>query len=161
MGNTFGQTNFKKPSTATRFEYGDKLANTSGDASLATSRVSERALIAFSKSFPGATNAKWSRIGNKYAVDFTKDEKKNKSLYNVKGSLIYSLCYGSEKDLPKDIRKIVKREYVDYNITQAVEAHEDNRNVWIINLNDDDSYITVAVENGSLDELSHFKKAKN
>ena len=161
IGNTFGQPGVKKSITAARFEYGDLLANPAKDGSLAESRVSEKALIAFSKSFPDATNAKCSRFEKKYGVDFIKNEKQHKCLYNVKGNLIYSLSYGSEKDLPRDIRREVKREYIDYDITQAIEANEDNRDVWIVNLDDANSFITVAVENGSIEELSHYKKSKN
>lgn len=159
IGNTFGQAGFKKSSTAARFEYGDKLSNPTGEGSLSESSESRKALSAFSKSFPDANNATWSRVGKKYVVDFIKNEKQHKCLYNAKGNLIYSLSYGSEKDLPRDIRRDVKREYIDYNITQAVETHEDNRHVWIINLDDANSFISVAVENGSIEELSHYKKS--
>ncbi len=161
ISNTFGQPGVKKSITAARFEYGDKLGNPARDGSFTESRISERVLTSFSNSFPEATNTKWYGVGKMYGVDFIKNEKQHKCLYNLKGHLIYSLSYGSEKDLPRDIRREVKREYIDYNITQAVEAHEDNRNVWIINLEDDDNFISVGVEDGSIEELSHYKKLKN
>ncbi len=160
IGDTFGQSMIKKSSTATRFEYGDNLASPAADGSLAESRVSQRALNAFSKKFPDASQVKWSRVGNKYGISFMDEDKQHRCLYNVKGNLIYTLRYGSEKDLPRDIRKDIKREYVDYNITQAVETHEDNRNVWIVNLDDENNLVTVAIENGSMEELSHYKKSK-
>ncbi len=94
-------------------------------------------------------------------MDFIKNEKQHKCLYNLKGNLIYSLSYGTEKDLPREIRREVKREYIDYNITQAIESHEDNRDVWIINLDDAKSFLSVAVENGFIEELSHYTKSKN
>ncbi len=161
ISNSFGQAGVRKSTTAARFEYGDKLSNPPGDGSLAESRVSGRALTAFSKSCPDAINAKWERVGNFYAVDFTKSEKKYKSLYNVKGNLIYSLFYGSENDLPRDIRKDVKREYIDYNITQAVNVNEDNRHVWLIKLDDENNLVTVAVEDGYIGELNRFTKSKD
>ncbi len=161
VGNIFGQAPLTKSSTAARFDYGDKSSNSSNNVSLAVPTASEKALNAFSKSFPDATDARWSRVEKRFVVDFIKDKKSHKNLYTAKGNLIYSLCYGSEKDLPRDIRKIVKREYIDYNITQAVEANEDSRNVWLINLDDDNNFITVAVENGSIGELSRFTKSKN
>lgn len=160
IGNSFGQSN-RKSGVVTSFEYGDKLANTKNDGSLAESRVSKRTLNAFSNSFPNANDAKWNNVGKKYSVDFIKTGKQYKCLYDAKGNLIYSLFYGSEKDLPSDVRRIVKREYIDYEITQAVEANEDNRHVWIINLNGDKNFVSVAVEDGSLGELSNFKKAQN
>ena len=158
--NTFGQRKITVVGTATTFDYGDKMANTRGDGSLAESRVSQRALAAFTKSFPGATDAKWFRAGKMYGVNFVESEKPHKSLYNVKGNLIYSLCFGSEKDLPRDVRKTVKTEYIDCNITQAVEVHENDRHVWLVNLDDANNLITAGVEDGSIAELSRYAKAK-
>ena len=98
IGNTFGQSFTRNAAKATRFDYGDKLANHADDGTLATSRVSARALNAFSKSFPDATGAKWIRVGKMYGVDFIKVEKQNKVLYDVKGNLMYSLSYEAETD---------------------------------------------------------------
>ncbi|MEP7252813.1 MAG: hypothetical protein ABI683_10555 [Ginsengibacter sp.] len=150
----------RKSTIATKFEYGDRLADLPGDGYLAESRISQKTLAAFAKKFPDATEAKWTRLGKKYVVDFMKDDKVHKSLYDVRGNLFYLLSYGREKDLPADVRKMVKREYIDYDINQAVEAQEDNRNVWIINVDDGNNFATVAVENGSLAELNHFTKCK-
>ena len=97
FGNTFGQAALAKSSTAARFEYGDKSASPSNNVSFAVPTVSERALNAFSKSFPDATDARWSRVEKKYAVDFTKDKKLHKNLYTVRGNLIYSLSMDRKK----------------------------------------------------------------
>ena len=149
-----------KSVTETKYEYGDKLADADDNGYLAESRVSQKTLSAFAKKFPGATEANWTRLGKKYVVDFMKDDKKHKSLYDIRGNLFYLLSYGKEKDLPADIRKMVKREYIDYKISQAVQAQEDTRDVWIINVDDGNNFATVAVENGSLAEINHFKKSK-
>lgn len=89
-----------------------------------------------------------------------KNENQNAALYNVKGNLIYSICYGSEKDLPRDVRRLVKKEYVEYNILQAIEVNQDNRTIWVINLGDDISLITIRVENGSIEKMKHYTKSK-
>lgn len=112
-GQSFGQNGFKANSTKSIFLYGDSLANPSGDGSLVESRVSQPALMAFAKSFRNSTNAKWYRLNQYYLVHFTKNENENKALYDVKGNLKYSVLYGGEKDLPRDIRRMVKREYVE------------------------------------------------
>jgi hypothetical protein len=97
-----------------------------------------------------------------YLVLFVKNENVNKALYDVKGNLIYTIYYGSEKDLPRDVRRLVRREYVgfEYNILQAIEVNEDNRNIWVINLSDDKSLITARVEDGIIEEVKHYRRSK-
>ena len=55
---------------------------------------------------------------------------------------------------------MVKREYVDYTISQPVQAQEDTCNVWIINVDDENNFAIVAVENHSIAEINHFTKSE-
>lgn len=158
-GNSFGQAGFKKSAGST-FLYGDILANPSGDGSLIESRVSKPALNAFSSSFQNTSNIKWYRLGDKYEVQFVKNENQHKALFNSKGRRIYTICYGKEKDLPVVVRKMVKREYVEYNILCAIEVNEENRNIWVINLEDDTHLITARVENNIIEETGYYSKPK-
>ncbi len=162
ISNTFGQVAFHKSKSTSSFKFGDMLANPVNDGSLVEARVSQPALIAFSNSFPNVANTKWFRVDKLYLVQFMKNENVNKALYDVKGNLIYTICYGTEKDLPRDVRRLVRREYVgfEYNILQAIEVNEDNRNIWVINLSDDKSLITARVEDGIIEEVKHYRRSK-
>ncbi len=160
ISNTFGQLAVHKSRSSSSFTFGDILANPVNDGSLVEARVSQPALNAFSNSFQNVTNAKWFRVDKMYLAQFIKNENQTKALYDVKGNLIYTIYYGSEKDMPDNIRKLVKREYVEYNILQAIEVNEDNRNIWVVNLNDHKSLITVRVEDGIIEEVKHYKKSK-
>ncbi len=154
------QLRIHKSKAGSSFIYGDMLANPSGDGSLAEMRVSQDALQAFSHSFQDASNAKWYRLEKFYLVYFTKNEQENKALYDIKGNLKYSISYGTVKDLPNDIRKMVKRQYIEYNILQVIEVNEDSRNIWIINLDDDYDLITARVENVDIEEMARYQKSK-
>src|SRR5664279_4039797 len=104
-GQAFSQFSDKRQAKVSSFAYGDKLSNPNGDGSIAESRVSQAALISFSKSFQDASQVKWFRVKIMYEVDFVKNENQYKCLYNVKGRLIYSVLYGSEKDLPRAVKR--------------------------------------------------------
>lgn len=158
--NSYSQFHFQKSRAGSTFVYGDILSNPLGDGSLIEARVSEPALKAFSRSFKNSTASKWYRVGKFYLVDFTINENENKALYDVKGNLKYSINYGSEKDLPGNIRKMIKREYVEYNILQAINVCEESRNIWVINLDDDANLITARVEHGSIEETGRYRKTK-
>lgn len=158
-GDINGQADLRSSAFHSPFAYGDELANGSGDGSLVKSRVSQPALLAFANSFKDISNVKWYRLGKFYLVYFFKNSNNNKALYDAKGHLQYCISYGTEKNLPARIRKMVKREYVEFNILQAVEVNEERRNIWVINVSDDDYLITVRVENGNIEEVHRYTKA--
>jgi hypothetical protein len=115
---------------------------------------------AFGKSFKSATNVNWSKVDKNFQASFTVDGKETKALYNKKGRLVYTISYGSEKDLSSENRKMVKGAYVDYTITSAIEIKEDNRTIWVIKLEDITSLVFVRLENGTLEETKYYQKAK-
>ncbi len=100
ISNTFGQVAVSKSRSASSFKFGDMLANPINDGSLVEARVSQPALLAFSNYFKNVTDTKWFRVDKMYLVQFMNNQNLNKALYDVKGDLIYTICYGSEKDLP-------------------------------------------------------------
>ncbi len=162
IGDTFSQVAIHRSKLASSFTFGDMLANPEGDGSLVEARVSHPALIAFSNSFKNVTNTKWFRVEDMYLVQFIKNENQHKALYDVKGNLVYTISYGSEKNLPRDVRRLVRKEYVgfEYNILQAIEVNEDKRNIWVVNLDDGESLVTVRVENGFIEEVKNYRKSK-
>jgi hypothetical protein len=72
--------------------------------------------------------------------------------------MIYHITYGGEENLPSDIRKIIKPNYYDYNITKVVNVNEADRNIWVVNMEDAKRFIIVRVENGELEEVQNLNK---
>jgi len=73
------------------------------------------------------------------------------------GKLINVTTYGTEKDLPADVRKIVKREYYDYKIAVAIEVKENNRDIWVVQLDNASEQIAVKIEDGEMEEVQNIK----
>lgn len=63
-----------------------------------------------------------------------------------------------EKDMPSDVRKIVKSKYYNYMITLAIEVKQNDRDIWIVNMKDDSTYITVKVEDREMELVQQFKE---
>lgn len=79
-----------------------------------------------------------------------------RALFTQKGKLIYSINYGSEINLPIDIRKIVKSTYYDYNIISAIEVNQNKKIVWVVKLAGFKKTISVRVENGEMEEIENI-----
>jgi hypothetical protein len=93
-------------------------------------------------------------------VYFKKNENLSRALYDAKGNLVSSIFYGSEKDLPINVKGLVKRDYPDYDILLTIEVYKEYRKVWVINLGNHKGLISVSVENGFIHKMSQHKKSK-
>lgn len=121
-------------------------------------RVYQNIQEEFQRRFPNADNVNWSKAEKNFLAVFNTGSNTRRALFTPKGRLVYSIVYGNEKDLPTDIRKMVKRMYVEFEITAAVKVEQDNRLIWIINLHDADYLVSVRVENGEYEEIWKYVK---
>lgn len=108
---------------------------------------------AFLSHFGEDIDNNWRMIGKNYLNRFHSNGLLTNALFTKNGQLLYVIKYGTEKNLPAEIRKMVKSEYYDYAITMAVEIKEDNRDIWIVKLYNDPQLITVAVEDGEMEQV--------
>ncbi|HEX5150572.1 MAG TPA: hypothetical protein VFW07_03930 [Parafilimonas sp.] len=101
----------------------------------------------------------WSIVGKYFLNRFHSNGLLINALFTKNGRLIYTITYGTEKNLPADIRKIVKREYYDYTITMAIEVKENGRDIWVIKLDSPSEQMTVRVEDHEMEQVLQFDKA--
>ncbi len=101
----------------------------------------------------------WSMVGNDFLNRFHSNGILTNALFTKNGQLIYTITYGSEKNMPADLRKIVKREYYDYTITMAIEVKENNRDIWVVKLDNASEQITVRIEDGEMEQVQQFQKS--
>ncbi len=122
--------------------------------------VNNKVQKSFAQYFGGATRQIWSNAGINFHSSFYINGALNCALFDKNWHLIYSIKYGAEKDMPADVRKIVKSEYYDYGITMAMEVKINKRDIWVINLKNNTTYLTVRVEEGEMEQVEQFEKAK-
>jgi len=121
--------------------------------------VSPKALRSFDKSFKDITAPQWYALDKRsYLATFTsKDGRSSRALFGKNGYMYYTIHFGNEKSLPKEERRLVKSNYVDYTIGRVSEVSADGQKAWIVNLQDDNDLVVARVTNGAIDELAHYQ----
>lgn len=133
------------------------LENAGSASDGATVNVKAKVMRSFLQSFNGATEVKWSESNGRYFASFLQNGRLCKALFYGQGGLVFSLRYGSEKDLPRDVRRLIKSTYVDFTIGVVTEVDSDDLKAWVVNLTDSDNLIVVSVVDGALTEMHHYK----
>lgn len=122
-------------------------------------KVYQNILDEFNKQFAEAENIRWSKLNKNYLANFNITDQKYAVLYNPKAMLIYKVSYGKEKHLPVDIRRWVKRTYVEFIITSAIKVEEAGRTIWLINVEGETEFAWVRVENDDIEEVQKYTKS--
>jgi hypothetical protein len=124
----------------------------------ASSLVNVKVKKMFDKSFLGATGLRWEINGKNLEAIFWKDKLLTYALFKKSGSLICSVIFVPEQKLPEDLMQMVKSKYSDCAITFAAEAKFPNRNIWILNLEDEKQILTLRSEDDNLELVETAKK---
>lgn len=160
---TFSFAQDQTPVTANRFKpeqinaITSTLENASSASDGATVHVNSKVMRSFLRSFNGATEVKWSESNGRYFASFKQAGSLCKALFYGQGGLAFSLRYGTEEELPRDVRKQIKSTYVDFMIGVVTKVDSDDLKAWIVNLTDSDNLIVVSVVDGTLTEMHHYK----
>jgi hypothetical protein len=133
------------------------LNNTNPSPATATVNVKAKVMRSFLQLFADATEVKWSESNGRYFASFNQNGKPCKALFDGTGRLVFNMRYGTEKDLPRDVRRLVKSTYIDFTIGVVTEVDSDNLKTWVVNLSDNDNLIIATVHDRSLYELHHYK----
>jgi len=121
--------------------------------------IPEHVWKSFESYFANAQNPTWYSINKNYLIKFMTDDNLNHALFTEKGKLVYHISYGYEKNLPTDVRKLVKSSYYDYDITRAIKVTEGNRLIWVVNLEDAKTLVLVRVEQDEMEEVQRVNKS--
>jgi len=123
----------------------------------AKSVVSQKVSDAFKKDFKGAVNPRWYRLDENYLVKFMTREQKNHVLYHKTGSIYYHIAYGTEASLPQEVKDKIKAQYRDGKITTAIHINQDQRSIWLVNIERGKLLILVREEDGDFREVERLK----
>lgn len=120
--------------------------------------VSHKLTKIFNDDFKDAVSPAWYKLNKNYLVYFIADDMNNRALYRKNGHMVYNFRYGFEKHLPADVKEAVKAAFNNYDITSAINVQQDNRNIWLVNLQDWDKLIIARVEKGKMDDVAEYFK---
>ena len=128
---------------------------------IAKDAISDKIQNSFNRSFSNGKNDQWFLINKKvFGVNFDNNGRYSRAAFTKNGAMLYCVMQGSEQHLPKEDRKAIKSNYVDYNITHVAEVTSQGRTVWIANLQDEHNLVVVRVADGTLDEIANYKLSK-
>ncbi|MDQ6761597.1 MAG: hypothetical protein M3015_03095 [Bacteroidota bacterium] len=133
---------------------GSKLAD-----KIESVNVTKKILKNFNKNYHDVIDVKWEQGNGTFLAIFYENKILYKTLFSKNGKIIYTIYFGPEKQLPADIRGIVKSQYYDYKIIQVVNIMENQRQIWVVYMGGDLNYVTVRIENGEMEEVQNFKRA--
>jgi hypothetical protein len=104
--------------------------------------------------------ARWSSDGKWSTMYFVKDGFHNRAVYDEKGRWQYSLIYYDEVKMPREVRKVVKREYFDSKITAVEEVQVEAGKAWFIHLEEGINCKIVKVYmDGEMETVEEFFKS--
>ena len=124
----------------------------------ATTNVTKAVSASCEQAFPDALETQWYKMNKKYLASFMANDQRNSALFRANGQIVYYISYGFEKDIPKDTRMIVRTHYPDYAITKAINVKQQDRDIWVINVEDKKKLILVRIEESELEEVGNFDK---
>ena len=128
--------------------------------SASTTNVSAKVNKAFGQYFKGASHQRWYQHEKNFLVKFIQNDQENRALFTKNGQLVYHISYGIEKNLPSDVRGLIKSTYYDQNITRVLKVNQDKRNIWVVSLEDAKDYVMVRVEDMEMEETQRMQKSK-
>jgi hypothetical protein len=121
--------------------------------------VNQKATRDFKKTFKEVNNEKWYSIKNGFLAEFNLTTSKNRVVYDKKGNWKYTVIYYDEKNLPTEIRAIVKPVYYDYTISRVEEVHANDQIIYIVHVQNDASLKTLRVCEGEMNLIEDFPKS--
>jgi len=123
-----------------------------------TVKVYENVQTEFTKVFPKVTNVEWSKLKKNYLAKFSMDGQKYSVLFTPRADIVYQITYGKVNNLPADVRKAIKRMYVEFEIPTVIKVEEAGRTIWSVVVEDETNFAWVRVENDEIEEVRKFTK---
>jgi hypothetical protein len=121
--------------------------------------VNQKAMRDFKQTFKDINNEKWYSIKNGYLAEFSSNASKNRVVYDKKGNWKFTVSYYEEKNLPTEIRAIVKPVYYDYTISRIEEVHTNDKIIYLVHVQNDSRLKTLRVCEGEMDLIEDLPKS--
>lgn len=114
------------------------------------------------KKYYKANDEKWSKGIDCIAASYISDGVTHFIYYDKKGNWTGSLKIYNEDKMPKDIRKMVKREYYDYKILAVKEVETvaaSEQPTYIVTIEDEKNVKQIRIHNDNMDVYQEFKRS--
>ncbi len=120
--------------------------------------VSDEVLKSFKTEYQNAEKVTWLQVNKNYLAKFSNGNIAMETLLNKHGKIIYSIAYGVEKDLPKNVKTLVYAAYPEHIITNVAKVTRKNRQIWVITSAGQYDDVRFRVEGGQIEEVETIQK---
>lgn len=142
---------------ATQAQVSDK-AYLLNETAIGADRAAVRATRDFWQRAGEQKEERWYKSDRGYVAEYTTGPVKARFVYNQKGDWAYSILSYGEKELPYNVRNLVRSNYYDFGITWVKEVNEADAVVYVVHLEDEGSWKEVAVQEGEIRVLKAMNK---
>jgi hypothetical protein len=128
------------------------LHNVSGD------KAAVRATRDFWQRAGDQNDAHWYKAATGYIAEYSEGALKAQYVYDRKGSFSYSIVTYTEKEMPADVRHLVRSNYYDFTIGWVKEINEAQTTAYVVHIEDAASWKDVVVQDGEMHVLHAYYK---
>jgi hypothetical protein len=122
--------------------------------------IDSRAVRSFVATFWNATNANWVTYHGGYVVYFTENGIPNRAYYTRSGYLECTIRQYTEKDMPADVRQMVKSAYYDYSIFLVHEIINRGKTNYVVKIEDKTSLKELRIDDAGMEVTNEYIKSK-
>jgi hypothetical protein len=122
--------------------------------------IASKAIRNFTRDFKEAIDVRWFLTDEGgYIVKFIYKGVACRGDYDYKGRCLVTARYYNEDKLPREVRHLVKTNYYDFSIYRIAELSLSNKIVYIVTLENDESWMKISLIDGEFALLENYKKA--
>jgi len=137
----------------------DFPVNYTNMAAADASSVNVKAIKDFKSRFDKVSDEKWFAIPSGYLSYFKLDGYGDRAFYDKKGHWQSTMKFYDETKLPVEVRRMVRSNYLDFNITIVEEIDIPDNLVYLIHIEDKTSIKILRVNQDlDMDVLQEFQK---
>ena len=96
--------------------------------------INPQAFRHFKKNYSSVSNEYWSKTDAGFVVKYTENQVISQVFYDQRGAFMYGIKYFEEKDLSKEIRSMVHKEFPEYQIDVVSEINSDANVIYLMSL---------------------------
>jgi len=120
------------------------------ESNVRLNEINAQAFRHFKKNYSSVTNEYWSKTKDGFVVKFEDQQIINQVFYDERGAFRYGIKYFEEKDLGKEIRNRVHKEFPGYQIDVVSEINSDDNTIYLMSLKNKTSVKNIMLSDSDL-----------
>jgi len=122
--------------------------------------INTNAVRNFIRTYRNVTDPQWVKYSGGFVVSFRKENIHYKVYYDKTGDHQSTIRQYSEKELPFEIRHMIKSVYYDFSIYVINEVTTDGRTWYVINIEDTSSFKVIKIVDGVMEVMNEYIKSE-